>query len=45
MADLTSTDELPVAQNYTESIFLPIAEMLVTRSPLQPAGHSRPVAG
>jgi hypothetical protein len=32
VADLTSADELPVAQNYTESIFLPIARMLVTRS-------------
>jgi hypothetical protein len=32
VADLDSTDELPVAQNYTESIFLPIARMLVTRS-------------
>lgn len=31
-SDLTSTDDLPVAQNYTESIFLPIARMLVTRS-------------
>lgn len=34
VSDLTSTDELPVAQNYTESIFLPIARMLVTRSAL-----------
>lgn len=32
VADLDSTTELPVAQNYTESIFLPIARMLVTRS-------------
>lgn len=32
VADLSSTEELPVAQNYTESIFLPIARMLVTRS-------------
>jgi hypothetical protein len=32
IADLDSTNELPVAQNYTESIFLPIARMLVTRS-------------
>jgi len=32
VTDLTSTDPLPVAQNYTESIFLPIARMLVTRS-------------
>lgn len=32
VADLTSTNPLPVAQNYTESIFLPIARMLVTRS-------------
>jgi len=38
VADLDSTDELPVAQNYTESIFLPIARMLVTRS----AQFSRP---
>lgn len=38
VADLTSTEELPVAQNYTESIFLPIARMLVTRS----AQFSRP---
>lgn len=30
--DLDSTDELPVAQDYTESIFLPIARLLVTRS-------------
>ena len=30
--DLDSTDELPVAQDYTESIFLPIARWLVTRS-------------
>ncbi len=32
VADLSSTQILPVAQNYTESIFLPIARMLVTRS-------------
>lgn len=32
VADLDSDDELPVAQNYTETIFLPIARMLVTRS-------------
>lgn len=32
VADLTSTNELPVAQNYAESILLPIARMLVTRS-------------
>lgn len=32
VTDLSSTNELPVAQNYTESIFLPIARMLVTRS-------------
>lgn len=32
VSDLDSDDELPVAQNYTESIFLPIARMLVTRS-------------
>lgn len=32
VADLTLTTALPVAQNYTESIFLPIARMLVTRS-------------
>jgi hypothetical protein len=32
VADLTSSTALPVAQNYTESIFLPIARMLVTRS-------------
>ena len=32
VADLDNTTELPVAQNYTESIFLPIARMLVTRS-------------
>lgn len=32
VADLSSTAILPVAQNYTESIFLPIARMLVTRS-------------
>ncbi len=32
VANLDDTTELPVAQNYTESIFLPIARMLVTRS-------------
>lgn len=32
VADLTSTDPLPIAQNYTESILLPIARYLVTRS-------------
>lgn len=32
VADLTSTDKLPVAQDYTESVFLPIARMLITRS-------------
>ncbi len=32
VADLSSTQILPVAQNYTESIFLPIARLLVTRS-------------
>ncbi len=32
VSDLSSTTVLPVAQNYTESIFLPIARMLVTRS-------------
>lgn len=32
VADLDSTAELPVAQDYTESIFLPIARMLVMRS-------------
>lgn len=32
VADLTSGNTLPIAQNYTESIFLPIARMLVTRS-------------
>lgn len=32
VADLASTAILPVAQNYTESIFLPIARMLITRS-------------
>lgn len=36
--DLDSTDELPVAQNYTESIFLPLARMFITRS----AKFSRP---
>jgi hypothetical protein len=38
VADLTSTDYLPVAQNYTESIFLPIARLLITRS----SQYSRP---
>jgi hypothetical protein len=38
VADLTSSTVLPIAQNYTESIFLPIARMLVTRS----AQFSRP---
>jgi hypothetical protein len=32
VADLDGTDEIPIAQAYTESIFLPIARMLVTRS-------------
>jgi|SRR5882724_9368488 len=32
VADLPDSTALPVAQNYTESIFLPIARMLVTRS-------------
>jgi hypothetical protein len=32
VSSLDSTAELPVAQNYCESIFLPIARMLVTRS-------------
>jgi hypothetical protein len=32
ISDLTSSTVLPVAQNYTESVFLPIARMLVTRS-------------
>jgi hypothetical protein len=30
--DLEDTTEIPIAQAYTESIFLPIARMLVTRS-------------
>lgn len=34
VADLDDTTELPIAQDYTESIFLPIARMLVTRSAL-----------
>jgi len=38
VADLDDTTEVPVAQNYTESVFLPIARMLVTRS----AKFSRP---
>lgn len=32
VADLDSTTQLPVAQNYTETIFLPLARMLITRS-------------
>lgn len=32
VADLTSTAVLPVAQNYCESIFLPLARMAITRS-------------
>lgn len=32
VADLPNATVLPVAQNYAESIFLPIARMLVTRS-------------
>jgi hypothetical protein len=32
ISDLTSGNSLPVAQNYTETVFLPIARMLVTRS-------------
>lgn len=32
VADLDDTTELPVAQNYTESVFLPIARYLITRS-------------
>lgn len=32
VADLTATTDLPIAQNYTESIFLPIARWLVTHS-------------
>lgn len=32
VADLSSSTVLPVAQSYTESIFLPIARMLMTRS-------------
>ena len=32
VSDLEATTLLPVAQNYTESVFLPIARMLVTRS-------------
>lgn len=32
VADLSSTVNLPVAQGYTESIFLPIARMYITRS-------------
>ncbi len=30
--DLTSSTAIPVAQNYTESIFLPLARMAITRS-------------
>lgn len=32
VADLSSTTPIPVAQNYTETIVLPIARMLITRS-------------
>ncbi len=32
VSDLSSSTTLPIAQNYTESILLPIARMLVTRS-------------
>ena len=32
VADLDNTTELPVAQDYTESIILPLARMLVPRS-------------
>lgn len=32
VADLDGSEVLPVAQNYTETIFLPIARMLITRS-------------
>jgi hypothetical protein len=32
VADLDSTTELPIAQDYTESIFLPLARFLVARS-------------
>lgn len=32
VADLDSTTELPIAQNYTETIFLPLARWFVTRS-------------
>lgn len=32
VADLETTAILPIAQNYTESIFLPIARMFITRS-------------
>ena len=31
-SDLTTSVMIPVAQNYTETIFLPIARMLITRS-------------
>ncbi len=34
VGDLSSTVVLPVAQNYTESVFLPVARMLITRSHL-----------
>lgn len=32
VADLSGSTNLPVAQNYTESVFLPIARMLICRS-------------
>ncbi len=34
VGDLSSTVVLPVAQSYTETVFLPIARMLITRSHL-----------
>lgn len=34
VADLSSTNEVPIAQNYTETIFLPIVRFLITRSTL-----------
>jgi hypothetical protein len=34
VGDLSSTAEMPIGQNYTETIFLPIARFLVTRSSL-----------
>lgn len=34
VANLDDTTVLPIAQNYTESVFLPIARLLVTRSSL-----------